>query len=136
MHQVELYVDGACSGNPGPAGVGVVLKAGKLRKEFSMHIGWATNNIAEITAVIEGIKLLKSPAKTEVTIYTDSQLVEGFLVKGWLAKCNYGLVKELKSLLQQCQNFRVVKVKAHNGIPGNETCHNLAQNAIKEAHTL
>ena len=108
MHKVELFVDGACSGNPGPAGIGVVLKCGKLHREFSRYIGYATNNIAKIAAVIEGIKLLKLPAQTEVTIYTDSQLVDGFLTKNWMAKCNYGLVEELKNLLQQCRNFKVI----------------------------
>ena len=60
MYQVELYADGACSGNPGPAGIGVVLKSGKHRKELGTAIGEATNNIAELRAVIEGIKLLKT----------------------------------------------------------------------------
>ena len=129
MHQVEIFTDGACSDNPGPAGIGVVLKCGKLRKEFSKYIGYATNNIAEIRAVIEGVKLLKAPAQTEVTICTDSQLVEGFLTRGWIPKRNSNLVAELKALLQQCCDFNVVKVKAHNGIRENQTCHNLAQSA-------
>ncbi len=131
MYQVELFADGACSGNPGPAGIGVVLKSNGLRKEFSRTIGEATNNIAEIQAVIDGIKLLKMPSQTEVTIYTDSQLVHGLLSKNWTAKCNVGLVNEMKMLTQQCQKFTVVKVKGHNGIPENEACHILAQCALK-----
>ena len=57
MHRVEIYADGACSGNPGPSGIGVVLKSGKHYKEISKAIGYATNNRAEIQAAIEGTSL-------------------------------------------------------------------------------
>jgi len=107
MHQVELYVDGSCLGNPGLAGVGIVLKSGNLRREHSMHIGEATNNIAEIKAVIEGLQLLNSPERTEVIIYTDSQLVEGFIMKNWNPKHNQILIEYMKVLLEKCQSFSV-----------------------------
>ena len=133
MYQVELYVDGACSGNPGHAGIGVVLTWKERRKEVSMPIGIATNNVAEMRAVIEGLTLLKAPGHTELTLYTDSQLVEGFLVKGWTPKLNQDLVEEMKALLKTCHSFTIVKVKGHNGMPDNEVCHRLAQAAAKEA---
>jgi ribonuclease HI len=132
MYQVDLYVDGACSGNPGPAGVGIILKHDGKRREFWMAIGDATNNIAEIRAVIEGIKLLKAPELTDLTVYTDSQLVEGLLVRGWKPRCNRELAEEMKALARQCGGFKVVKVKAHNGIRENEACHILAQVAVRE----
>ena len=131
MYQVELYADGACSGNPGPAGIGVVLKSGKHRKELGTAIGEATNNIAELRAVIEGIKLLKTLEQTELVIYTDSQLVEGLLTKNWNPKANQELINEMKGLVQKCRSFKVVKVKGHNGVPENEACHILAQAALK-----
>lgn len=131
MYQVEMYADGACSGNPGPAGIGVVLKCGERRKEFGTALGDATNNIAELQSVIEGLKLLKAPEQTELTIFTDSQLVVGFLSKDWMPKHNVELVDEMKGLVQKCRSFKVVKVKGHNGIPENEACHLLAQSALK-----
>ena len=133
MYQVELYTDGACSGNPGPAGIGIVLKSGKLRKELSLSIGETTNNVAEIMAVVEGIQLLKKPLQTEVVIYTDSQLVEGFLVKDWEPQCNQMLVEKMRIVVNQCHSFKVVKVKGHSRIPENELCHRLAQSAAKKA---
>jgi ribonuclease HI len=133
MYQVELYADGACSHNPGFAGIGIVLKWHEHRKEVSKPIGIATNNVAEMRAVIEGLKLLRAPEQTEITLYTDSQLVEGFLVNGWTPKLNQDLVEEMKALLKACHSFTVVKVKGHNGMPDNEVCHRLAHGAAQDA---
>ena len=118
MHQVHLYTDGACSNNPGPAGIGVVLLSGEHRKELSTPIGHGTNNIAEIQAVIEGIDALTCPGDTDVVLYTDSQLVEGFLVKGWHPKANQELVATLRERASRCHSLCVVKVKAGDGHPG------------------
>lgn len=131
-YRVDSFVDGSCLGNPGPAGIGIVLKCGDYRKEVSMSIGHATNNIAELKAVIEGLKLLKTPEQSEVVIYTDSQLVEGFIMKQWKPKENQLLVEYMRLLLGECAGFSVVKVKGHSGIPENEICHRLAQNAARQ----
>ena len=134
MHQVHLYTDGACAGNPGLAGIGVVLISGKHRKEFSLPIGQGTNNIAEIRAVIEGIDALTCPKHTDVILHTDSQLVEGFLTKGWRPKANQELIAQLQQRASRCHSLRVVKVKAHNGRRENERCHTLARRASAISH--
>ena len=134
MHQVNLYTDGACSGNPGPAGIGVVLVFGTYRKELSVPIGQGTNNIAEIRAVIEGIDALTCSEHTDVILHTDSQLVEGFLTKGWCPKVNQELIAQLQQRASRCHSLRVVKVKAHNGHRENERCHTLARRASAISH--
>ena len=68
MFEVSAYTDWACSGNPGPAGVGVVLLCGKHRKEISRPLGNSTNNRAEIQAVIDALRCLHRPEKTEFTL--------------------------------------------------------------------
>lgn len=132
MNQITIYADGACSGNPGPAGIGVVLISGGHRKEISRHIGQGTNNIAEFTAAVEGLRALKDRGKCEVTLYTDSQLVVGML-SGWKARANLGLVSEMRKLASECASFKAVHIRGHNGDPVNERCDELAKMAAKEA---
>ena len=81
MKQIELYTDGACSGNPVPGGYGAVLKYGKTEKELSGGEKETTNNRMELTAVIEGLKALKEPCIVE--LYSDSKYVIDALEKGW-----------------------------------------------------
>lgn len=130
VNQITIYADGACSGNPGPAGIGVVLISGGHRKEISRHIGQGTNNIAEFTAAIEGLKALKDRGKCEVTLYTDSQLVVGML-NGWKARVNLGLVSEMRKLASECASFKAVHIRGHNGHPLNERCDQLAKKAVR-----
>ena len=127
MFKVSAYTDGACSGNPGPGGVGVVLLCAKHRKEISRPLGDSTNNRAEIQAVIDALRCLHRPEKTELTLYTDSQLVCGLLTQGWKAKANQDLVAEMRQLAQKCASFQAVKVKGHNGDPLNERADQLAR---------
>jgi len=131
MFKVSIYTDGACSGNPGPAGIGAILLCGERRREISRFIGEATNNRAEIQAVITALRALKAPEKTEVTLFTDSQLVSGLLTQNWKAKANQDLVNEMKELAQSCASFEVVKVKGHNGNPLNERADELARKALE-----
>jgi len=133
MPNVTAYTDGACSGNPGPAGIGVVLLSGNYRKEISLPLGVSTNNRAEIQAVIEALRCLRRPEETNLTVYTDSQLVYGLLASGWKAKANTDLVAEMKGLAHKCASFRVVKVRGHNGDRFNEIADALARKAIKES---
>ncbi len=130
MFKVEIYTDGACRGNPGPAAIGAVLLCGDRRKEISKAIGDSTNNRAEIQAVIEALSALKHPEKTEVTLYTDSQLVYGLLQGTYKAKKNRDLVDEMLNLAKKTSSLEVVKIKGHNGNPLNELAHSLAQKAI------
>ncbi|MGN0571951.1 MAG: ribonuclease HI, partial [Candidatus Fimenecus sp.] len=81
MTEVELFTDGACSGNPGPGGWGAILRCHGKEKELSGGNENTTNNKMELTAVIEGLKALKFPCK--VTLYTDSKYVSDGLSLGW-----------------------------------------------------
>ena len=83
LTKVEMFTDGACSGNPGPGGWGTILRTGNYEKEFSGGEAETTNNKMELTAVIEGFKALKRPC--HVVLYTDSQYVANALEKGWAA---------------------------------------------------
>ena len=76
---IDIWTDGSCKGNPGPAGCGVILKCDKSTREISKPIGYATNNIAEISAVVLGFEALHRPEKCDVTLHTDSQLSRGCL---------------------------------------------------------
>ena len=82
MEKVIIYTDGACSGNPGPGGWGAILMYKENKKEISGGSKSTTNNIMELTAVIEGLKLLKYPC--EVQLYSDSAYVVNAFDKGWI----------------------------------------------------
>ena len=110
MYDIEMFTDGACSGNPGPGGIGVVMTWNGHEREISRSLDETTNNRAEITAVIEGLKAVKDPSSCSVTVFTDSQLVHGFLVRGWKAKANLDLVAEVKELAAKCREFKCIKV--------------------------
>src|SRR5262245_39381132 len=79
------YTDGACSGNPGPAGLGVVLLVRGQRRELSEYLGTATNNIAELTAILRVVEVLE-PTAEPLVVHTDSQYAIGVLTKGWKPK--------------------------------------------------
>lgn len=81
MKHVELYTDGACSGNPGPGGWGAILKYGDLEKELSGYDPMTTNNKMELLSVITALKTLKEPCKVDV--YSDSKYVVDGITKGW-----------------------------------------------------
>lgn len=129
---ILVYTDGASSGNPGPSGIGVVLRHGKHEKEISRYIGIATNNIAELEAIRTGLSHLKSK-QLPVCIFTDSSYALGVLSKGWKATKNQELVAETKALMATFKNLRLIKVKGHAGNEGNEKADQLAVNAIVEA---
>lgn len=128
---IHIYTDGACSGNPGPAGIGVVMRYGRHRKEISRHIGTATNNVAELAAVREALQAVKNRS-LPVVIHTDSSYVLGLLNRGWKARQNQRLVEEIRYLSGQFKKLRWVKVKGHAGDPGNERADELATQAIRQ----
>lgn len=127
MFQTQIYTDGSCLGNPGPAGIGVILICGDHMKNISRPIGHGTNNIAEISAVVMALQTLKHRNQTEVELFTDSQLVEGLLVRGWKAKANLELVHLMKDLASSCRSFRVTKVNRNGDNALNERCDELAK---------
>ena len=84
MKHVDIFTDGACSGNPGPGGYGVILRYKGVNKELSGGEPNTTNNRMELTAVITGLAALKEPC--EVTLYSDSRYIIDAIQKGWAKK--------------------------------------------------
>ena len=143
MEEVIIYTDGACSGNPGPGGWGTILMYKDNKKEISGGMLDTTNNVMELTAVIEGLKLLKFPCK--VKLYSDSAYVVnafnekwiyGWLKNGWRNSSkepvkNKELWQELYDLTK-VHEVEFIKVKGHADNEYNNRCDELARNAIKE----
>ncbi len=130
---VIAYADGACSGNPGPAGLGVVVIDGGRRVEISEYLGQQTNNIAELTAVLRALHEI--PADKAMTIYTDSQYTIGVVQKGWKAKANAELVAELREALGARPRTRLAYVPGHSGVLLNERADALAREAVTSRKT-
>jgi ribonuclease HI len=126
---VHVWTDGACTGNPGPAGIGVVVIDGDQRREHSEFLGHGTNNIAELTAVLRGLDMV-GDAGRPVRVYTDSSYSIGVLSLNWKAKANTELVAEIRDRLRAFPRLQFVKVAGHAGIPENERCDELARSAI------
>lgn len=143
MKKVEIYTDGACSGNPGPGGWGAVLIYNNNTKELSGGNKNTTNNRMELTGVIEALKALKEPCN--VTLTTDSKYVCDAINKEWVYSwknnnwrkadkkpaLNIDLWEELLSLLDT-HNVEFIWVKGHNGHKYNERCDQLAVNEYKK----
>jgi ribonuclease HI len=137
MKKVEIYTDGACSGNPGPGGWGAVLKYGEHTMEISGGSPNTTNNKMELTGVIEALKRLNEPC--DVVLTTDSKYIVDSVNKkwvyGWRAKnwiksdkkpaMNVDLWEELLKLLDK-HKVEFVWIKGHNGHKYNEKCDKLA----------
>ena len=141
MENVTIYTDGACSGNPGPGGWGAILMYKDVKKEISGGLKNTTNNIMELTAVIEALKLLKYPCK--VSVYSDSAYVVNAFNQGWIynwRKNNWKTAnkepvknKELwEKLYELTQKHKVefIKVKGHSDNEYNNRCDELA---VKES---
>jgi ribonuclease HI len=126
-----VYADGACSGNPGPAGLGIVLLApdGKTRLEGYEYLGSATNNIAELTAILRAAEIV--PTGASAVVHTDSQYSIGVLTKGWKAKANQELIANVKSVLATRRDWKLVYVPGHSGVPLNERADELAREAVQ-----
>lgn len=125
-----IYTDGACSGNPGPAGIGVVMHYKENQKEISRYLGIGTNNIAELEAIRTGLLAVKN-RQLPVIVFTDSAYALGLLTKGWKAKQNQELVAEIRKLVSGFKQIRFVKVKGHSGHPENERADQLAVESLK-----
>ena len=137
MKTVTLYTDGACSGNPGPGGWGAILLYGAHRRELSGGERSTTNNRMELTAVIEGLRLLKEPCTVE--LWSDSRYVIDALDKGWARSwqkrgwvksdkkpaLNPDLWEQLLNLTQK-HELHYHWVKGHAENPKNNRCDQLA----------
>lgn len=129
---VHIYTDGASSGNPGPAGIGVVLQCGAQRKEISEYIGRATNNIAELLAIQKGLAAVKNRG-LPVRVYTDSSYAFGVLTLNWKPKKNADLIGAIRRSMAAFADLKLVKVRGHRGVVGNERADELATSAIRQA---
>ena len=125
---VVAYTDGACSGNPGPAGLGVVLIDGQARRELSEYLGVATNNIAELTAILRAVEALEGDLP--LVIHTDSQYAIGVLTKNWKPKANQELIQRIKECMRSVKRLSFVYVPGHAGVPLNERADALARAAV------
>ena len=142
MNKVEIFTDGACKGNPGPGGWGAILRYGTTEKEIYGASKNTTNNIMELTAVIESLKNLNKPC--ELIITTDSKYVKNGITEwihnwkknGWRTAAkkevkNKELWIELDSLIQ-IHSISWDWVKGHSGHPENERADLLANIAIEK----
>ncbi len=128
--EVIVFADGACSGNPGPAGAGVAIFEGAVKKlELSEFLGTGTNNIAELTAILRAAEKLESDARP-IEIRTDSSYAIGVLTKGWKAKANPELVAKTKVALGKLASVKLTYVPGHAGVAGNELADALAVAAV------
>lgn len=137
LTKVEMFTDGACSGNPGPGGWGTILRCNGTEKELSGGESNTTNNRMELLAVINGLSALNR--KCDVTIYTDSQYVVNGITKGWAESwkkngwrkkdkkpaLNADLWDMLLTLLAE-HKYSFIWLKGHDGHPENERCDALA----------
>lgn len=139
---VEIYTDGACSGNPGPGGWGCVLHYNGHKKELSGGARDTTNNRMELQAVVEALGALKRPCR--VTIHTDStyvmkgitEWIGSWKARGWKTAArkpvkNVDLWQALECVLQP-HEVTWKWVRGHSGVAGNERADALARNAIPE----
>lgn len=147
MKKLDIYTDGACSGNPGAGGYGVVMLYKGARKELSQGYKTTTNNRMEVLAVIKGLEALKEPC--DVTLYSDSKYVVDSITKGWVYNwkkknwiksdkkkaLNVDLWERLLVLLEK-HNVKFVWVKGHAENVENERCDELARAAITDGNLI
>lgn len=147
MKKLDIYTDGACSGNPGAGGYGVVMLYKGARKELNQGYRVTTNNRMEMLAVIKALEALKEPC--EVTLYSDSKYVVDSITKGWVygwkkrgwvksdkkKALNVDLWERLLPLLEK-HSVEFVWVKGHADNVENERCDELARLALAEDNLL
>lgn len=145
MGKILIYTDGACSGNPGPGGWGAILMYKEHKKEISGGNKNTTNNIMEITAVLEALKKLKDSCTEDVEVYSDSAYVVNAFNNGWIYNWqknnwktaskepvkNKELWEELYKLVKKF-NVKFIKVKGHSDNEFNNRCDELARSEIEK----
>ncbi len=147
MPRISMYTDGACLGNPGRGGYGVILELGDYRRELSAGYRLTTNNRMEIMAVIAGLEALRRPSI--VTVYSDSQYLVNAMSKGWAERwrargwmrteTHPAVNADLWARLLELCERHVVKfewVRGHAGHPQNERCDRLSVQAAQGANLL
>ena len=130
---IQLYTDGACSGNPGPGGFAAILRCGSYEKVFSAGYATTTNNRMELLAVITGLEAIRW-TRADVTVWSDSSYVVDAVEKGWVfsweqknfaKKANADLWLRFLAVYRR-HDVKFVWVRGHNGHPDNERCDRLA----------
>lgn len=130
---IKIFTDGACSGNPGPGGYGVILRCGALEKELSRGYANTTNNRMELLAVITGLEAIRWE-NADVEVWSDSSYVVDAVEKGWVfsweqkgfaKKANPDLWRRFLAVYRK-HNVTFHWVRGHNGHPENERCDRLA----------
>ena len=143
LKKVEIFTDGACSGNPGPGGYGTILRYNGVEKELSGGEAETTNNRMELTAAIVGLEALKE--RCSVTLYSDSKYLVDAVNLGWAMRWqqngwmrtkkekaqNIDLWERLLKLLD-CHEVQFIWVKGHAGHAENERCDRLAVSEIEK----
>ena len=143
MEEITIYTDGACSGNPGPGGWGAVLMKDDYKKEISGGNKETTNNIMELTAVIQALRIVKYPCK--IKLYSDSAYVVNGFLQGWIYnwvkkgwKTADGSPVKNKELWEELYNFtkihqiEFIKVKGHADNQYNNRCDELARSETEK----
>ena len=142
MKTVDIYTDGACSGNPGPGGYGVVMLFGGFRKEISSGYARTTNNRMEVLAAVVALEALKEPCS--VSLYSDSRYLVDAIEKGWVDRwrannwmrnkkepaVNVDIWQRLLPLLER-HKVRFIWVRGHADNAENNRCDHLARAAIE-----
>ena len=134
---VRAFTDGACTGNPGPAGSGAVVKLpdGRVLERYKA-LGQGSINIGELTAIQLALDLLGEAGvdpSTPVALYTDSSYSLGVLTKGWKAKANVELIASIKAALRSWKHLKIEWVAGHVGVPENERADALARKGVDES---
>jgi ribonuclease HI len=134
---IVIHTDGACSGNPGPAGIGVLIERPEEETEISEFIGSGTNNIAELTAILRALEQLRDDERdAPIHLYTDSGWSLGVLIGGWKAKVNLELIDQIKVHMERFSSLELLKVRGHAGHDENERADELATMAVRRESSM
>ena len=128
---IVAYTDGGCIGNPGPSGLGYVIRYPNNQVvKKGEPLGSGTNNIAELTAIYRVLQTV-TDIHAPLRIHTDSSYAIGVLTQGWKAKVNQQLIAEIRAALRRFSDVQLIKVKGHAGNPDNELVDKLANTAAR-----
>lgn len=132
---VEIWCDGACSGNPGPSGIGVVIIDGDQRAEISEFLGHGTNITAELTAILRALEQIADHERV-VVVHTDSEFSINMLTKNppWKPKKNIELVAAVRAMAKRFPNLKFVWVRGHADVALNERVDQLATEAVARGY--
>ena len=127
---IDIYTDGAASPNPGNAGIGIVFNMDGEKLEFHDSIGFATSNVAELTAIREALDFMKPFRDDAIRIHSDSEYAIGVLTKPWNIKKNREIIIGIRKQLRSFKKLSFVHVRGHNGNADNERADRLANLAV------